>query len=437
MQALQKAPKVCETESDPLLFVKRCNFDMWSAAKRLCLYWKERLSIFGPQRAFLPLTLTGDGALTVEDVMSLHAGYPAILPEHAASTGQCVVFLDRRAWLPYVSTVERRLRTIFYIFKVVAEEFRPAIVRSMESDEEAKNGSNSQDSKQQQHTLQYPVLFLGLVAHAGRTSYHELEAPWVYRALTLFQSAMPIKFEFHVLNMPVWSSRSKLEKLQHLIKWTAEYVLYILGSSAEIHTESEKGQLMKHLQVDIGLSLKSIPACIGGDWEFKEFQEWCKVQSGKERELKTLAELTENSSSSSPISTASSNQSTDNPTPLSLATAATSTRHFAAAAASSLDTVTAVAESSNVSQPQPRRTTHSTTHLTKEEKEAKRKLADVIKSRRKRERKRKEFSTLKEEVAQLTQENQSLQRDEEQLQQLLQQAQQLAQQQEEASSNNS
>mmetsp|Transcript_9483 Transcript_9483/g.21407 ORF Transcript_9483/g.21407 Transcript_9483/m.21407 type:complete len:221 (+) Transcript_9483:583-1245(+) len=53
LQALEACPALVQFESDPLAFLRWRKYDIWAAALRLCLYWKERLDIFGPQRAFL------------------------------------------------------------------------------------------------------------------------------------------------------------------------------------------------------------------------------------------------------------------------------------------------------------------------------------------------------------------------------------------------
>lgn len=79
LEAVQKCPSVVESESDPLMFLRREDFNAWAAALRLTLYWTTRKSLFG-DRAFLPLTLDGTGALTGEDIDQLRAGFRAILP---------------------------------------------------------------------------------------------------------------------------------------------------------------------------------------------------------------------------------------------------------------------------------------------------------------------------------------------------------------------
>ena len=78
---LEAIQRDVQTETDSLVFVRFCNYDIWAGAKRLCLYWMERKQLFGPERAFLPLTLTGTGALTPEDLLTLRAGFPSFLPD--------------------------------------------------------------------------------------------------------------------------------------------------------------------------------------------------------------------------------------------------------------------------------------------------------------------------------------------------------------------
>jgi hypothetical protein len=102
-------------------FVRICEYDFWAAAQRLCLYWKERKEIFGNERAFLPLTLTGKGALTKDGILTLQVGFPAILPN--TKSGQQVVFGDGRQCVS-TSNATSKLRCVFYLAKKLAEDER-------------------------------------------------------------------------------------------------------------------------------------------------------------------------------------------------------------------------------------------------------------------------------------------------------------------------
>ncbi|GAX12856.1 hypothetical protein FisN_15Hu339 [Fistulifera solaris] len=73
-EALIRCPQLVETESDPMQFLLFADFNVWSAAERLVTYWEKRKEVFG-ERAFLPLLdLSGNGALTAEDVQLIVTG---------------------------------------------------------------------------------------------------------------------------------------------------------------------------------------------------------------------------------------------------------------------------------------------------------------------------------------------------------------------------
>jgi len=65
--ALQRVPHLIQTESSPQKFYQWEKFRLDAAVKRLALYWKRRLQLFR-ERAYLPLTCTGHGALSKTDV---------------------------------------------------------------------------------------------------------------------------------------------------------------------------------------------------------------------------------------------------------------------------------------------------------------------------------------------------------------------------------
>jgi hypothetical protein len=322
LEAAQKAPELVRTETDSLKFVRRCGYDIWSASTRLCAYWKERKAVFR-ERAFLPLVLTGKGALTEDDVATLHAGWPAILPWK----GQKALFFDRRKWIPSANT-ENRLRCIFYLFKVLAEDDRAQAE---------------------------PVPFLGLVAHTGR--FHEMDYPSAVHFLKMTMEVMPVKYRLHLLNIP---NPYKRRQTQELMARAAEMVMKICGGG-HVHTELESGQLVKELQ-DIGFSRNAIPASVGGDWIHEDFFEWCqeryKLESEQYREV--LPQLP-------------------------------------AANADHED-------------------------LNAQDKQSKRRLADLINSRRKRERNRREQISIKDEASQLHHEQWGLQEEHKRLEGLLKQA---------------
>jgi hypothetical protein len=79
-EALRRNPHLVEAESNPDLYMAYDQHDPWRAALRVAAYWTTRAEIFGDDRAYRPLTLSGHGALSPEDVKLFHTGFLMILP---------------------------------------------------------------------------------------------------------------------------------------------------------------------------------------------------------------------------------------------------------------------------------------------------------------------------------------------------------------------
>jgi hypothetical protein len=94
LRAVELAPELVRTESDPLRFLRCDNYDAWAAALRLTMYWKMRCKLFG-DRAFLPMTQTGEGALTNQDVERLREGAMRLVDPD--KMGRAVIYIRRAA----------------------------------------------------------------------------------------------------------------------------------------------------------------------------------------------------------------------------------------------------------------------------------------------------------------------------------------------------
>jgi hypothetical protein len=81
IEAWRKCPDLVQTESDPIQFLRCENFEPWTAAFRLALYWKMRKECF-EERAFLAVSATdGHSALDTDDIHLLQSGFRVVLPE--------------------------------------------------------------------------------------------------------------------------------------------------------------------------------------------------------------------------------------------------------------------------------------------------------------------------------------------------------------------
>lgn len=116
-EAMRRVPHLVRKESPPIRFLRVEKFNVWAAANRLVTYWRSRVSLF-EERAFLPLSATGAGALTSEEVSILEDGYMSVLPNDSAGRS---VFLYEPAKLRETSTTKSKLRMSFYLFSVMSE----------------------------------------------------------------------------------------------------------------------------------------------------------------------------------------------------------------------------------------------------------------------------------------------------------------------------
>jgi hypothetical protein len=78
-EAMERAPRLVEIESNPDHYLDHADFDPWKAAAGVAAYWKARVEFFG-DRAFFPLTISGDGAMSPDDVELLQSGVFMVLP---------------------------------------------------------------------------------------------------------------------------------------------------------------------------------------------------------------------------------------------------------------------------------------------------------------------------------------------------------------------
>ena len=113
-EALATCPSLVETESDPIQFLLYTDFNALSAAERLVTYWGKRKEVFG-ERAFLPiLNLSGNGALTLEDVKLIRTGSFLL-------TAEDTVVVDRSQQPENVDfSIESQIRHIFFFQQLLS-----------------------------------------------------------------------------------------------------------------------------------------------------------------------------------------------------------------------------------------------------------------------------------------------------------------------------
>jgi hypothetical protein len=117
LEALERAPMLVETESDPVRFLRCEKYDAGVAAHRLVSYWEVRKKIFGPDRAFLPMTQTGAMA---EDTVYSEKGFSTVLPDD--DHGRPVACCDRIRSTAAIAPRASVLRCSFYVLQVLSEQ---------------------------------------------------------------------------------------------------------------------------------------------------------------------------------------------------------------------------------------------------------------------------------------------------------------------------
>jgi len=116
MTAIHVAPELALQESDPSRFLSFHDYNAEKAAQCIVQYWKQRRALFG-DRAFLPTTLTGNGALNAEDIQLLKCGNVALTGQDQQGSTEMVFDPSRR-------TAEDhgiRLKASFYTWQVLLE----------------------------------------------------------------------------------------------------------------------------------------------------------------------------------------------------------------------------------------------------------------------------------------------------------------------------
>jgi hypothetical protein len=71
--ARETVPDLVTTETEPRKFLQVSNGDIHKAAETIAFYWMNRHRCFG-ERWLLPMTQTGSGCLSREDIEGLRSG---------------------------------------------------------------------------------------------------------------------------------------------------------------------------------------------------------------------------------------------------------------------------------------------------------------------------------------------------------------------------
>mmetsp|Transcript_4429 Transcript_4429/g.9295 ORF Transcript_4429/g.9295 Transcript_4429/m.9295 type:complete len:437 (+) Transcript_4429:383-1693(+) len=316
LEACKVAPFLVETETDALQYVRFCKYNVWAAAERVCLYWHERLELFGADRAFRPMTISGDGALSKDDILSLRAGYPVLLPKNM-KTGQQVVFCDRRQHLKTANT-EARLRGIYYLVTHIAQQNGDSKKETTAGKKGPEEEDDAPRSCPQTDGIQF---FVQLIM---RPRIETFDDDFVKKLYWLAANVFPIKLNLHILNcvpntIPAVeeteddanqemtklerkrrqreanTNRKKRFAIQDILSSYLQHIVdNELEDNVEVHIERHPGEILDELR-DLGLEMNGIPQCLGGSWKWEQFHSWCRTQARAQKKGAVARELLDDS----------------------------------------------------------------------------------------------------------------------------------------------
>ena len=116
IEACLKCPELL-TPDHKAPFLEYADFDARKAAVRLCEYWKVRVATFGPERAFVPMTLAG---AMQDEVQGMIKHCPWCLMPDTDLSGRKILFLDaaRRNFACF--SEDQEARALFYLLDILA-----------------------------------------------------------------------------------------------------------------------------------------------------------------------------------------------------------------------------------------------------------------------------------------------------------------------------
>jgi hypothetical protein len=241
-------PHLIDKESDPVRFLQVECLHAGRAARRLVAYWKHRKDVFG-DRAFRHLAdLTGEGALSTEDIAFLKTEAGVQLPRDAKKRMVLCLDMSRAGSLPADSSMQLTLegfhqRCFFYWLSTMATE-----------------ASVSQTD----------VAIIRIVRE--KQSFDLASAK---KLATLIQEAMPIKVSaFHDCVLPP-PGEARKPFLEHVLPMLELANGAEIGKVSKVHVEREETRDMLARLVAFDFQKKGLPVVLGGSWEYEgTFDSW-------------------------------------------------------------------------------------------------------------------------------------------------------------------
>lgn len=239
LEALESAPDLLHRETHPRIFLQFEANDPLAAARRFVSHWQTRQRLFG-DRAFLPMNTTGDGALSSDDIELLSSTYITLLEKD--NVGRDVIF-----YTPELAGAEstERLKCGFY-----------TLTRIMQNEKTVENGA-------------VVIALLGqteMGQAAGRSGVAEM-----------LRRSIPIRFKrVHIIHCLSGFEEQVFEKR------VLPSVLGLFGCQVLAHDANAPSEVLATL-VACGLKEEHLPDLIGGKMSFADIVALNDNRRGQER----------------------------------------------------------------------------------------------------------------------------------------------------------
>ena len=237
-QAIALAPHLVREESPFLHFLQIEEFNPERAATRLAMYWKSRKDLFG-ERWLLPLTQTGNGALSIQDCEILRTGYAVLFKR----PNQAPVLLSDMSRLPYHDA-----RTVARIWYYLAHVYR--------DDESLRTGQG--------------LYRLHVVTSSPRPPVN-LDQETMRAVLT----SLPVRFNGAVVLQSFEEGRERL--IESLAFQQQRMVEFRSGTSTSILAGSSVAETILRAQ-QAGIQTDYIPNHMGGRYDYSAFHDWVRMR---------------------------------------------------------------------------------------------------------------------------------------------------------------
>uniref|UniRef100_A0A7S3L9W3 BZIP domain-containing protein n=1 Tax=Amphora coffeiformis TaxID=265554 RepID=A0A7S3L9W3_9STRA len=276
--ALEVFPQLVRKETKIMDFLRTVDYDVPKAAMRLVMYWKLRKAMF-KERWLLPMTQTGTGALSMDEIETLRSGYAVCFNR----SGKGIMVLHDHSRLPHFDGALHAKNIMYYCTTLTDE------------------------------ATQTQGISIVFVIRSGDRPQEDFKR----EAWEMLRTALPVRFK-QLLVVQAYE-----EGREYLLNFLAYQTTRVLQVKTQQHTEHLMGDSLRNtlsLLEARGIEKQHLPPCLGGDYTYNKFADWVRMRVSME-DIMSPAPLKNNrltpkllcggSNSPSPTSTSQAPSSTD------------------------------------------------------------------------------------------------------------------------------